>query len=213
MENHIIINIGRQLGSGGREIGKKLADRLGIAFFDKNLIELSAQKSGLCKECFEKADEKPSKGLLGSFFSMRYPYINAGYSNVNFANNDTLFKIQSDVIKSLADKQACVFVGRCADYVLREYPNTINLFISSTKTDKIARLCARHNIGEDEAEEKSEKVDKGRSQFYNYYSYQTWGTAETYDLCINSSLFGIDGTVDFLVDFVEKRIEQGEPFK
>ncbi len=208
MEKHIIINIGRQLGSGGREIGKKLAEKLNVAYFDKNLIDLASKESGLCKECFEKADEKAAQGVLGSFFAMHYPYLGAGYSSMNYMSNDALFKIQSDVIKELAQKQSCIFVGRCADYVLRNNPNTVSIFISSPKAERIKNLCKRHNISEEEAEDLSIKTDKGRAQFYNYYSYKTWGAAKTYDLCINSSIFGMDGTVDFLVDFINKRFNQ-----
>lgn len=207
MDKHIVINIGRQLGSGGREIGKKLAEHFGISFFDKNLIDLASKESGLCKECFEKADEKANQGILGSFFAMHYPYVGGDFTNINYLSNDALFKIQSDVIKDLASKQSCIFVGRCADYILRNNPDSVSIFISGKKETKLKRLCKRHGITMEEAEDMSIKADKGRAQFYNYYSYKTWGAAKTYDLCINSDLFGIDGTIDFLIDFIKKRFD------
>ena len=207
MKKHIIINIGRQLGSGGREVGKRIAEKLNIAFFDKNLIDLASKESGLSKDCFEKADEKANQGILGSFFSMHYPFVDSGYSNVNYMSNDSLFKIQSDVIKDLASKQSCIFVGRCADYVLRNNPDAVSIFISCPKEERLDRLCQRHGISKEDAGDMSIKTDKGRAQFYNYYSYKTWGAAKTYDLCINSSLFGIDGTADFIIDFIKKRFD------
>lgn len=207
MEKKIVINIGRQLGSGGREIGQKLAEKLGIAYYDRELMKIAAKESGLGSECFEKADERASQTLFGSLFAMRYPYITDGTIPFNFLNNDALFRIQSDVIRRLADQKSCIFVGRCADYILRNNPNSVSLFISSPDEVRINRLIERHNVSKDEAEEMMIKTDKGRSQYYNYYSYKTWGAAKTYDLCVNSSLFGLDGTVDFLIDFIEKRFD------
>lgn len=202
MKDKYVINIGRQLGSGGREIGQKLAERLGISFFDRKLIDLASEESGLRKEIFEEADEKASQTRFGSFFTMRYPFIGDGTTPANFLSNDTLFKIQSDVIRNLADEKSCIFVGRCADYILRNHPKSINVFISASHEERVDRLSKRHDISVEEAEEMMIKTDKGRSQYYNYYSYNTWGAAETYDLCINSSLFGIDRTVLFLEEFV-----------
>lgn len=203
MKNNIIINIGRQLGSGGREIGHKLAEKLNIVCYDRELIKIAAKESGLGSECFEKADEKASQTLFGSLFTMRYPYISDGSIPFNFLNNDALFRIQSDVIRSLADKNSCIFVGRCADYILRNYPNVLNIFISAPEESRVERIMARHKISKDEAEEMIIKTDKGRAQYYNYYSYKTWGAAKTYDLCIDSSLFGIDETVDFILEVVK----------
>lgn len=208
MERKFVINIGRQLGSGGKEIGEKLAARFGIDFYDKELISLASERSGLCKEFFEKADEKASHGLMGSMLSMRFPFVGDGaipYDNC--LSNDSLFKIQSDVIRHVADKGSCLFVGRCADYVLRDYPNCVNIFISASRESRIRRLCAIHSISEDVAEEMMEKADKKRSEYYNYYSYKTWGAAATYHLCIDSSALGIDGTVDFLEEFVNRKLK------
>ncbi|EGJ72600.1 hypothetical protein Bcop_2448 [Bacteroides coprosuis DSM 18011] len=207
MKQNYIINIGRELGSGGRDIGQKLSEHLNFEFYDRKLIEIAAQESGLCKEFFEKADEKASQTRWGSFFAMRYPFIGDGVVPSNFLSNDALFKIQSDVIRELAEKHSCIFVGRCADYILRNHPNCVSIFISSPHDDRVDRLCQRHNISKDEAEEMMIKADKGRSQYYNYYSYNTWGAAKTYDLCINSSLFGLDGTVDFIENFIKHKFQ------
>lgn len=208
MNDKFVINIGRQLGSGGKEIGEKLAARFGIDFYDKELINIASEESGLCKEFFEKADEKASQGIIGGLFGMRFPFISEGampYSNC--LSNDALFKIQSDVIRHLAAERSCVFVGRCADYILREHPHCINVFISASKEDRIARVCQLHQINQEVAEEKIEKADKSRSEYYNYYSYNTWGAAATYHLCIDSSVLGIEETVQFIEEFIKKKLK------
>lgn len=208
MNEKFVINIGRQLGSGGREIGEKLAADLGISYYDKELIELASQESGLCKEFFEKADEKTSQTLIGGLFGMRFPFITEGampYSNC--LSNDALFKIQSDVIRKLANEKSCLFVGRCADYILREHPRCVNVFISASPEDRIERVMRRRQISQDEAEELIEKIDKKRSSYYNYYSYNTWGAAATYHLCIDSSALGIEETVEVIKEFASKKLK------
>lgn len=207
MSEHYVINLGRQLGSGGKEIGEKLAQQLGIAFYDKELINLASEESGLCREFFEKADEKASQSILGGLFGSRFPFITEGaYPYNSYLNNDSLFKIQSDVIRHLAEKQSCLFVGRCADYILRDHPRCANVFVSASPEARIERLMKLHNISSEEAEELMEKADKKRSSYYNYYSYKTWGAAATYHLCIDSSVLGIDGTVEFIKNFVKLKL-------
>ena len=207
MDKKYVVNIGRQLGSGGREIGEKLAARLGIDFYDKELINLASEESGLCREFFEKADEKASQGIIGGLFGMRFPFISDGaIPATNCLSNDALFKVQSDVIRKLASEKSCLFVGRCADYILRENPRCVNIFISASSEDRIARLCKMHSITKSAAEEMMNKADKRRSEYYNYYSFKTWGAAATYHLCIDSSVLGIEKTVDFLDEFVTLRL-------
>ena len=208
MNGNYVINIGRQLGSGGKEIGEKLAARLGIDFYDKELINLASEESGLCREFFEKADEKASQGIIGGLFGMRFPFISDGaMPATNCLSNDALFKVQSDVIRKLASEKSCLFVGRCADYILRDNPRCVNVFISSSREDRIARLCRLHSISESAAEEKMNKADKRRAEYYNYYSYKTWGAAATYHLCIDSSVLGIDETVSYIEEFVRKKLK------
>ncbi len=208
MNGHYVINLGRQLGSGGKEIGERLAKDLGIAFYDKELIKLASEESGLCKEFFERADEKASKGLIGGLFGARFPFITDGAIPYgSYLSNDALFKIQSDVIRELAERQSCLFVGRCADYILRDHPRCINVFVSASKEARIERLMKLHNIAAEAAEELIEKADKKRSTYYNYYSYNTWGAAPTYHLCIDSSVLGIDATVEFIKAFVQQKLK------
>lgn len=208
MDNKFIVNIGRQLGSGGREIGEKLAARLGIDFYDKELINLASEESGLCREFFEKADEKASQGIIGGLFGMRFPFISDGaMPAANCLSNDALFKVQSDVIRKLASEKSCLFVGRCADYILRDNPRCVNIFISASREERIACLCRLHSISESAAEEKMNKADKRRAEYYNYYSYKTWGAAATYHLCVDSSVLGIDETVGYIEEFVRKKLK------
>ena len=206
MDNKIILTIGRQFGSGGREIGKKLAQALGIGYYDKELMAVAAKESGLSEEFFEKADERASSGLAYAF-TMGYSYMGMFTPYNDILSNDGLFKFQSDAIRKLASEQSCVLVGRCADYILRDHPRCANIFISASHEARVARLCASHHVTEEEAENMMNKADKKRSEYYNYYSYKTWGAAATYHLCIDSSVLGIEKTIDFIEDFVKLKIK------
>lgn len=201
-----IINIGRQLGSGGHEVGERLSTRLGISFYDKELIRLASEESGLCAEFFERADERASQGLIGGLFGMRFPFVSdSAIGTTNCLSNDALFKVQSDVIRRLAAEHSCIFVGRCADYILRDHPHCLNVFISADRQERIGRLCRLHGITPQAAEEKMDKADRKRADYYNYYSNKTWGAASSYHLCINSSLLGIQRTVEIIEDIVRER--------
>jgi cytidylate kinase len=203
MNENYSISIGRQFGSGGREIGEKLAASLGFSFYDKELIELASEKSGLSKEFFEKADEKKSFSFLGGLFGTHNNLSNEMYPN-SILSNETLFKLQSDVISDLAQQQSCIFIGRCADYVLKDHPHCLNIFICADMDDRIKRIIRKQNITENKAAELIEKTDKKRASYYNYYSNKVWGAADSYHLCINSSVLGIDGTVEAIRDFAVK---------
>ncbi|MDR0658502.1 MAG: cytidylate kinase-like family protein [Mediterranea sp.] len=207
MNDKYVINIGRQLGSGGKVIGEKLATRLGISFYDKELINLASKESGLCKELFEKADEKPSQTVMGGLFSVHFSlFTDSSLSYTNCLSNDALFKIQSDVIRKLVSEKSCLFVGRCADYILRENPRCVNVFIIASMEDRIKRLCETEHLSKEEAEDLISRTDKKRSEYYNYYSYKTWGAASTYHLCIDSSVLGIDETVLFIEEFARRKL-------
>ncbi len=208
MNPHFVVNIGRQLGSGGREIGEKLAARLGIGFYDKELITLASEASGLSREFFERADERASQSLVSGLLGMRFPFISEStLGATNCLSGDALFKVQSDVIRHLAAEGSCLFVGRCADYILRDHPRIVNIFISASTAERQARLCRTLGLTPEEALEKMEKADKKRSDYYNYYSNRIWGQASTYHLCIDSSLLGVESTVDFLEQFVRMTLK------
>ena len=204
-KNNLVITIGRQFGSGGREIGKILAQRLNIAFYDRELINLASKESGICGEFFEKADEKTSGSLLKAF-AMGFSMNGSLFQCNDYLSNESLFQIQSDVIREVASEKDCVIVGRCADYILRENPNCLSVFICGNMDDRIRRVMNYDKaLDEGKAEELIRKVDKSRSSYYNYYTDNTWGAAESYDLCINSSLYGAESTVEAIIAFLKLR--------
>lgn len=204
MDNQkIIINVGRQIGSGGRVIARSLADIFGCGFYDRELLCLAARESGFCEKFFEQNDEH--KGFFRSLFHLHAPHVsdNSFYDN-NFSQ-ESLFKFQSDAIRKAADGGSCVFVGRCADYVLRDYDNVVNVFITADTGSRVERICDRNGCGPDEALRIIEAGDRDRSSYYNYYTGKKWGHSASYHLCVNSSVLGIEGTVEFISDFIRRR--------
>lgn len=198
-----VITIGRQFGSAGHEIGSKLADKLSINYYDKDLIKLAAKESGLCPEILENNDERPTSSFLYNLVMDTYSF---GVPNSNYVDmplSHKVFLAQFDTIKKLASEGPCVIVGRCADYALAEYDNVLNLFIYGNMDNKIKRIMEKYNLSEKDAKEMILKKDKQRASYYNYYSTKKWGKAETYDLCVNSSVLGVDGTVELLTQFVQ----------
>ena len=205
MNDKFVISIGRQLGSGGRQIGEKLASQFGIAFYDKELIQLASKESGLGKEFFEKSDEKKSRSFIGGLLGLRTNISSEMFAN-NYLSNETFFKIQSDVIRQLAEEKSCVFLGRCADYILRDHPRCINLFICADTEDRIKRVAEIEHLTLEKAGDLIERTEKKRAEYYYYFSNKVWGAAGSYHLCINSSVLGIDGTVAFIRQFIEQKL-------
>ncbi|MDR0756663.1 MAG: cytidylate kinase-like family protein [Tannerella sp.] len=207
MENNhqsYVITIGRQLGSGGRQLGAMLSQRLNIPCYDRELILIASQESGLCRDVFEKADEKNSYSFFGgSMFSFRSGLF--GDSTHNYLGNETLFKIQSDIIRQLSERGNCIFVGRCADYVLREHPRLLRIFVSASMHDRIRRLANDMQTGEKDARALIEQTDRKRADYYNYYSNRTWGAAASYDVCMNSSLLGLEEMAAFISGVVARK--------
>jgi cytidylate kinase len=204
----MIITIGRQLGSGGREIGKKLSEEMGFAYYDREILEVTAKESGLSRRLFEEADESTRKGIPSAFFGMRFPFFGGEAVGFGGLSNEMLFQIQSNVIRSIAGKQSCVFIGRCADYILRERKDLLSVFICADDEDRLRRILVRRepeSLSAEKARELMARIDKKRSAFYNYYSDRVWGAAASYHLCLNSSHFGVDGVVSLIQAFAEKR--------
>ncbi len=207
MDNNknFVLNIGRQLGSGGHAIGTILAKEFGIKFYDKEVLDLAAQESGFSKYFFERDDEH--RGFVKSLFNSIIPFTSSGDPYGNQLSSESLFKFQSDAIKKAAERESCVFVGRCADYVLRDHPRCVNIFISANMEDRVARLMQKLQIDAQEAEKRALEGDDKRASYYNYYSALTWGEAATYHICINSSVLGLEGTADFLKSFIVKKLD------
>ena len=204
MQDRIILTIGRQFGSGGREIGKKLSAALGIGYYDKELMVEAAKDSGLCQEAFERADERTANSLA-YMFTMGGPYLSMFTPYVDILSNDQLFKLQSDTIRKLAERDSCVLVGRCADYILRDDPACESFFIHNSCANRIERVTRQLGVSVEEAQELMAKKDKSREAYYNYYTNKTWGMAESYHFSIDVSVLGIDETVNMLRMLVEKR--------
>jgi cytidylate kinase len=205
MDQPVIISIGRQFGSGGRIIGKALAGILNFEYYDKELITLVAKESGFNPELFENADEKPSHNLVLQWID---GLLSGGYQYDNYLSNDALFKMQSDVIRRLAQEKSCIIVGRCADYVLRDYPGCISIFLHSSMEDRIGRIMQRQQVETAKAAELIKTVDKRRASYYNYYSNKIWGQADTYNMSVNVSTLGEKGTVDFIHCFIKKKFPE-----
>ncbi len=196
-----VITIARQYGSGGREVGIKLSEKMGIPFYDKELITLSVEKSGMHHEILKEADEKAASSLLYTLaVGSSYMY---GSMPHNVPINDRLFMLQCEVIRDLAAKGPCIIVGRCADYVLAEEKNCFKTFIYADLDTRIKNVMDRHELAENKARDLIIKTDKRRSNYYNYYTGQKWGKTENYDLSVSTSKLGIDGAVDILAEHVK----------
>ena len=199
----IIINIGRQIGSGGRIIAKKLAEEFNCTLYDREILNLAAKESGFSEQFFEQNDER--KGIFKSLFNFRSPIVGEGNFYDNSFSQEGLYKFQSDAIREAAKQGNCVFVGRTADYVLRDFKECVNIFISANIDERIECVSKRHGISTEEAKKYIREHEDDRSSYYNYYTGKKWGHSESYDLCINSSLLGIDETTVFIADFIRKR--------
>lgn len=200
----MIINVGRQLGSGGRTIASRLAERFNCRFYDRELLNLAAKESGFCEEFFERNDE--NKNFFKTIFHLHVPHLSDGNFYNNNLSQESLFKFQSDAIRKAAESGACVFVGRCADYVLRDRTDVVNIFVTANTEDRINRICGRDGLDEAEARKRISKGDSERSSYYNYYTGKKWGHSESYDLCVNSSVLGMSGTVDYISRFIERAL-------
>lgn len=198
-DNELIINVGRQFGSGGRLVALALGRKLGIPVYDQELIAKAAEQSGFSKELFANSDEKRNLLALSSFI------VDVGRfgSADNYMSDNQLFVIQSNVIRSLADKGPAIFIGRCSDYILRDR-KCLDVFVTATDEVRIKRIAERMNITPEQADSLMRKKDRTRETYYNYYTFGNWGVASNYDLCVDSSVLGIEGTADMIIDFCRK---------
>ena len=200
----LYITIGRQFGSGGREIGKKVAQALDIPYYDKEILAVAAQESGLSHEFLKSYDEKPTNSFLYSLVmgQQRLSPGMAGNTVEQLAAN-----AQREAVLSVAAKGSCVIVGRCADYILRDKPGLVRVFVSADHAARIQRVCRRDGVSEKEAEEKLRKMDKTRASYYSFHTDRKWGTAESYDLCVSSSLRGVDAAVRVILEFCKDSVQ------
>lgn len=195
----LIITIGRQFGSGGKAVADELGRRLGIPVYDNELITKAAQESGFSAELFVQSDEKKRFFSLTSIFSSSF----SGDSD-NYMSDKNLFNIQCSAIRNIAEQGSAIIVGRCSDYVLRDMECTLDVFLTSSQDVRAARIMEREGISKEDALGLIERKDKGREEYYNYYTFGNWGVASTYDLCLNSGILGIEGTAEFIIEYARK---------
>ncbi len=196
----IYITIGRQFGSGGREIGKKVAQALGIEYYDKELLAIAAKESGLSHQFLQNYDEKPTNSFLYSLVMGQQSML-AGVQGSTV--EQLAAKAQRDAVLSVAQKGSCVIVGRCADYILRDEPGLYRVFVAADWDWRVDHIVKRDGVTVKEAEEKMKKLDKARASYYSFHTDRKWGSAEWYDLCVSSSKKGVDAAADLILHFVK----------
>ena len=199
-----IYTIGREFGSYGRQVGEVLAKRLGINFYDKELLQRAAKDSGFCEEIFENHDEKPTNSFLYSLVMDTYSASNMATAPfLDMPLNHKVFLAQFDSIKKIAENESCVIVGRCADYALADNEQCLNIFIRADMDDRIRRISKRLDLSDNKAKDLILKKDKQRASYYNYYTSKKWGDARSYDLCLNTSQISVDDAVELIIKYRE----------
>ena len=202
-KNHIIINVGRQLGSGGHDIGRMLALDFGAKYYDRELLNLAAKESGFSEKVFEQNDEK--KGFFKGLFNLQTSHYSGGSIYKSNISQESLFQFQSDAIRKAAAEGSCVFLGRCADYVLRDFDNVVNIFVTASIDFRVELVSKVKGLDADHARKLIEQVESARAQYYNYYTGKKWGAAESYDFCIDASILGLEATEKLIADYICKR--------
>jgi CMP/dCMP kinase len=202
MGTQTVVSISRQFGSGGRLIGKDLAAALGIPFYDSALISMAAEKSGMSKQVLENLDEKAANRFLYTIPTGISTLGHATTAIYNMPLSDTLFLTQYEIIKQLAEQGPCVIVGRCSDYILKDHPHHVSIFIHADEEIRAKRIAEYEQITEEEAHSRISKYDKERKKYHDYYAAGTWGNAAFYDLTVNSGLLGIEKSVEIVQKFI-----------
>ncbi|MGE4484001.1 MAG: AAA family ATPase [Oscillospiraceae bacterium] len=200
----LIITISREFGSGGRLIGKKLAERLGINCYDRELIEKVSEESGLSPEFIENFETNATTSLIYGLLASTHTASGA-FIPYDVTIGDRAFFAQSAIIRSIASKESCVIIGRCADYILRSQPSCVNVFIRADMEDKMQRAEMIYGMTDKNLSDRIARIDKGRANYYRHYAGTSWGSLRLYDLCINTSISGIDGAVDTILSFIKHR--------
>lgn len=201
------VTVGREFGSGGREIGKLLAQKLGIAYYDKELLLEAAKRSGVNENIFEAADER-SPRFFGNPLSLNIGFAPSAFYASSPLSDDSIYKAQSEVMQQLVDQGPCVIVGRTADFVLRDYCRVVSIFVHAPIEVCVKRIMRRGDCpSEKQARELAIKKNKLRSSYYNFYTDKQWGAAASYDLCVDSSILGSEGTAELIAQFVKQTID------
>lgn len=205
MDKHYCICIGRKFCSGGRNVAAIVAQKLGVKVYDRDLLKKAAQNTGFSEKFFDEADEeKTRKGLRGLFMN----HLSSNGLSNNYLSNESIFNMQSDAIRNIHETEDCVFIGRCADYVLRDSDRLLNVFIAADIDDRVARVCRHADEGMTPSKAFSliEDIDRKRSSYYNYYTGRTWGDPAVYDICLNSTTLGYEKCADIIVSLAKERL-------
>lgn len=200
-----VITISRQTGSGGRKIGQILAQRLNAAYYDQEILSRAAEDTGLGPNVFKPANER--KSFLRQVFGAVQPFIGGGDFYANQLSEENVYSLQSGVIKKLANEHSCVIVGRTADHILQDHPRHVSIFITGNTDERIRRVIDNKKVDYKSAVHIIENTDEQRSNYYNFHASKTWGNAENYDICINSSTLGIEETIKFLQNFISAKLK------
>ena len=192
---HLIITISREFGSGGKFIGEQVAKKLGIPFYDKILLQLAAERSGLSSEFLEKNEEQVAGSFLFNLSTAAHAASNFFYQ-YNVSMSDKAFFAQASVIRELSEKESSVIVGRCAEHVLRAHKKCLKVFLYAPLDWRIGEVARDYNMSESDAKDRILRVDKGRSNYYRHYTGEVWGDVKNHDLCINTAVSGLEGAVD-----------------
>lgn len=204
-QSKYVITIGREIGSGGKAIGDVMAKALDIPIYDRSLIMMAAEESGISPKVFKKVDEVPHRSVMSNFLrTLTSPFASYGNFYSNSMSQESLFKFQSDLIREKAETENCIIVGRCSEYILREHPRHLSIFIRANYEDRLKFLMDRNDISQEMAKDLIEQTDAIRSDYHNFYSENNWGDSRTYDICVNSSILGIEGTAELLLDVAKK---------
>ena len=194
------------MGAGGQEIGRMLAQDFDAKFYDRELLNLAAKESGFSEKIFKQNDEK--KGFLKGLLNVQMPHLSGGNLYSSNFSQESLFQFQSDAIRKAAAEGSCVFLGRCADYILRDFDNVVNVFITASMDFRVKLVSKVKELDADQTRKLIEHVESARSQYYNYYTGKKWGAAESYDLCIDASILGLEKTEKLIAEFIRKKLEK-----
>lgn len=210
-ERKTIITIGRQFGSGGREVGNLIAKELDIKLYDREMLAIAAKDSGICEEFFEKHDEKPTNSFLYSLVMDTYAMNYSTNAFLDMPLNHKVFLAQFNSIKKIADAESCILIGRCADYALEENPDAIKIFIHADMEARIHRIARIYDLTDAKAKELINKTDKKRASYYNYFTNKKWGDCNSYDLSFDSSILGTEGTAKAILEFIDLKNNTSVP--
>ena len=202
---HTVLTIGRQFGSGGHEIGDRLSRSLGIPLYDRNLVEMAAEKLGLSEISVEEVDESVLNTFLSAY---RYPDHFNAFTGYGLPLNDSTYLAQSTIIESLAKRGPCIIIGRCGDFVLRQNPDCLNLFICASMEDRIKRIAQRYDLSERKAADKIKRIDRERKSYYEFHTGSDWGSIEAHQMLLNVSKLGVEGTVDVLEAICRRKMKE-----